>query len=93
MLRVDLHRRARKAVRSIPQAQSVRITSAIERIAGLDDPTVDPNVSKMVAEWEGRWRLRVGDYRVIFELVCENEETVVTLLYESHVGARGGICG
>lgn len=43
----------------------------------------------MIGNWKGQYRLRVGEYRVIFKLIGDDETSL--LIYVTNVGPRGGI--
>ncbi len=59
-----IHRRLHDELR-IPKDQASKILSAIEKILGNFDPKQrTPQIKKLTDS--SRWRLRVGDYRVIF---------------------------
>jgi len=88
---VSYHKRAQKALRSIPSARARSIVESINRIADLDDPTSDSNVRMMTGEWHGSWRLRVGEYRVIFDLTATGEGDAELVVFLTHIGSRGGI--
>ena len=59
--------RAVRQLRSIPQTAALTILRALTALG--DDPRrPDANVMKL-AGYEDRYRLRVGDYRVIYEVM------------------------
>lgn len=83
MYKVVFTRNASKALRKMPREIAQRVRSWLERVAA--DPFArHPNVTKL----QGRpaYRLRVGDWRVIYEI--EREELVILVL---RVGSRGEI--
>jgi mRNA interferase RelE/StbE len=90
MHRVQFHRRAAKALRNLPADRQSQILQAIQDLAATPDPAVHHNVKAMKGQWEGRYRLRVGDYRVIFILLPD--ETGLTI-FVTDIGPRGGIYG
>ena len=45
----------------------------------------------MEGEWEGSARMRIGSYRVIFELAGEADATC--FIRVTHIGPRGDIYG
>lgn len=58
--------RAVKQLRAIPQVEALTILQAMTPLG--DDPyRPDPNVKKVVG-YDERYRLRVGDYRVIYDV-------------------------
>jgi mRNA interferase RelE/StbE len=61
--------RAIRQLRAIPQPAALAILQALTPLG--DDPRrPDANVKKL-AGYEDRYRLRVGDYRVIYEIMDE----------------------
>lgn len=58
--------RASKELRAIPQQTAITILRALTPLG--DDPRrPDANVTQLVG-YENRYRLRVGDYRVLYEV-------------------------
>jgi mRNA-degrading endonuclease RelE of RelBE toxin-antitoxin system len=88
---VEFHKRARKALQSIPVERVRQILTAIEELSHLTDPMTHPNVRPMQGDWEGSCRMRVSSYRVIFQLVGEADG--VWLIRVTHVGSRGDVYG
>lgn len=74
-------RRAQKQLEQVPGKDYQRVKDAINSLAQEPRPR---GCSKLVAR-EG-WRIRVGDYRVIYEI--DDSQQVVTVL---HVGNRRDI--
>lgn len=60
-----------------PQARR-RIEAAIELLS--DDPR--PPAARMLVNSDGAWRVRVGDYRVIYEI--HDDELLVLVLAAGH---------
>ncbi|MEE9201997.1 MAG: type II toxin-antitoxin system RelE/ParE family toxin [Dehalococcoidia bacterium] len=71
-------RRAQRELASLPAPEYERVKEAVRKLAGEPRP---PGCRKLAGR-EG-WRIRVGDYRVIYE-VNDQERTMVVL----HVGHR-----
>jgi mRNA interferase RelE/StbE len=71
--RVDLASSAAKAIQKLPTVVAERVTAKIATLAG--DPRV-PGVQKLQGA-EDLYRLRVGNYRVIFTI---QEETATVLV-------------
>jgi len=67
-----IEKRAERALSRIARQDQERIADAIRRLA--DEPR-PPGVKKL----SGReaWRLRVGDYRILYEIHDEQLETLV----------------
>jgi mRNA interferase RelE/StbE len=68
---VELKPRARKDLRRIPKADAARVVEALEKLE--EDLTGDV---KRLTAFSPEHRLRVGDYRVLFEIE-ENDRVVV----------------
>lgn len=62
--RIEVKRSARKALLALPQASRVRIGEGIEALAS--DPR-KPGTRKLEGS-DRLYRLRIGDYRVIYEI-------------------------
>ena len=72
--------RAVRQLRAIPQPAALTILQALAPLG--DDPRrPDANVTKL-AGYEDRYRLRVGDYRVIYEIV--GEQLVILVVGVGH---------
>ncbi len=74
-------RRAQKELADLPKADYVRVRDAVAALA--DDPR--PAGCKKLVGREG-WRVRSGDYRVIYDIDDAEEE--ITVL---HIGHRRDI--
>jgi mRNA interferase RelE/StbE len=74
-------RRAQKELAALPKADYVRVRDAVTAL--MDDPR--PTGCKKLVGREG-WRLRSGDYRVIYEIDDAGEK--ITVL---HIGHRRDI--
>lgn len=81
MKRVSYSKHAIKVLSKMPMNESIRIRSKIRQYA--DDPASQANNVKKL---QGRdaYRLRVGDWRVIFD---ENEVVIDVI----KIGARGSV--
>jgi len=88
MHRVEFHRRAAKALKRLDADRQKQILASIQELAQTPDPATHPNVKAMKGKWQGRYRLRVGDYRVIFRLVTDEAGRVIFI---TDIGPRGGI--
>jgi mRNA interferase RelE/StbE len=74
-------RRAQKELADLPKANYVRVRDAVAALA--DDPR--PMGCKKLVGRDG-WRIRSGDYRVIYEV--DDAEEKITVL---HIGHRRDI--
>ncbi len=69
-----------RQLRSIPQPAALTILQALTPLG--DDPRrPDANVKKL-AGYEDRYRLRVGDYRVIYEIM--DDQLVILVVRVGH---------
>jgi mRNA interferase RelE/StbE len=83
MYRIVFTRSADKALRKMPRPIALRIRDKLAQIA--EDPYGQhPNVTRL--QNRPGYRLRVGDWRVIYEI--EGEELIILVL---RVGARGEV--
>jgi len=72
--------RAVRQLRAIPQPAALTILQALAPLG--DDPRrLDANVKKLTG-YEDRYRLRVGDYRVIYEIM--DEQLVILVVGVGH---------
>ncbi len=75
---IEITSSALKSLRAIPRDAQVRIRRAIDRLA--EDP-FPANVKKMAGE-EHTYRLRIGDYRVVYEI--HDRRLVILILRVGH---------
>ena len=75
---VEFRPSALKALRGVAPSNRARISKAIEALA--DNPY--PAGCKKLAAEDGFWRIRVGDYRVIYKVI--QERLVVTVVKIGH---------
>jgi mRNA interferase RelE/StbE len=61
---------ARAQLRAIDRAVALRILESIAHFGETDSGDVEP----MCGEWQGCYRLRVGEYRVIFRYIEDGLE-------------------
>ena len=79
---IEFDRSAEKEMLALPRLVRDRIGGAIEKLAV--DPFAATNVKALKG---GGYRLRVGDYRVLYKLKSE-----VLVVYVVKVAHRGGVC-
>lgn len=75
---VEFRPSALKALRHIAPSNRARISKAIEALA--ENPY--PADCKKLADAEGFWRIRTGDYRVIYTVI--QKRLVVTVVKLGH---------
>lgn len=80
--RVEVSRRAAKAITNLDKPLRRKILAAIDTLSG--DPR--PAGCKKLADQQA-WRIRVGDYRIIYEIHDQ-----VLLIIVVDVGHRREIC-
>jgi mRNA interferase RelE/StbE len=80
---VIVERKARKAIARLPQAVYDRVMTAIENLA--EDPR--PRQSRQLQGSPAR-RLRVGDYRVIYDVDDDHLEVFVAEVWHRQRGYR-----
>jgi mRNA interferase RelE/StbE len=73
---VEFRPAARKMLRNVVARDRARILKAIEALA--DDPY--PHGREKLSGQEGLWRIRVGDYRVIYTVVQKRLLVVVVMI-------------
>jgi mRNA interferase RelE/StbE len=71
---------ARTQLRAIDRAVALRILESIARLGETQSGDVEP----MRGEWQGCYRLRVGEYRVIFRYLEDGLE-ILTVGHRSDV--------
>ena len=74
---VFILRQAQGELGKLPEESYERVKEAIRRLSGEQRPSG----CKKLTNREG-WRIRVGDYRVIYEI--DNKTRVVTVLHVGH---------
>ncbi|WP_327677488.1 type II toxin-antitoxin system RelE family toxin [Kitasatospora sp. NBC_00458] len=78
-LRFTTH--AQRRLRAIGQLEALKILTALTELG--DDPYADGPSVKRLSGYDGLYRLRVGDYRVVYEV---QDDVMVILVV--HVGNR-----
>ena len=77
MYTVVISRAARQAIDQVPATDGRRIYAAIKKLAQHPRP---PTAKKLVGR--AGWRIRVGNYRVIYEI--DDNELIVTIVDAGH---------
>ena len=83
MYRIVFTKRAHRALRKIPRDIAQRIRKSLDHIA-IDPYAQHSNATKL--QNRPGYRLRVGDWRVLYEM--EDDELVVLVI---RIGPRGGV--
>jgi mRNA interferase RelE/StbE len=84
MSRVVVHKRAAKYLAALPRPLRERIKEALVELSA--SPLAYPGVIQMGGDWTGYYRIRVGDFRIIF-WVDMGEDAI----YVDHIGSRGDV--
>jgi mRNA interferase RelE/StbE len=71
---IEVSRRARKELAHLPQPALVRVTAVIDALA--QDPRPEGCLPVRAAP-KGTYRIRVGDYRVIYTVLDEEQAVVI----------------
>ena len=79
-MRFPFRPEARTQLRAIDRAVALRILESIARLGETQSGDVEP----MRGEWQGCYRLRVGEYRVIFRYLEDGLE-ILTVGHRSDV--------
>jgi len=65
---VELSKRALKYLEKLGQKNRNRILRNLEEFEDIDNPLLHRNVKPLIGKLRGFYRLRIGDFRIIFEL-------------------------
>ena len=76
--RVELTAAAARQVRKLPRLARDRVLDAIEDLG--DDPR--PHGAKKLVGEQTAWRIRIGDYRVVYDVF--DSELTVTVVRAAH---------
>lgn len=76
MIEITFTRRALRDIKKLPEKTKRQIELAIDEL--FDDIRAG---DKLHGEWEGYWKLRAGDYRIIYRI---KSETSVEIQYVRH---------
>lgn len=76
MIHILYHRRAAKALTSLPRLFALSITNCVEELSRCSHPLEHRHVIKLKGRRTQDYRLRVGDYRVKFSLEKDNTAVI-----------------
>lgn len=79
--RISIEKKPRKFISSLPANQRMRVLNAISKLPSGNIKTIQGH--------DGFFRLRVGNYRIIFTLIPETQE--LTLILVTDADNRGQI--
>ncbi|MGH7452625.1 MAG: type II toxin-antitoxin system RelE family toxin [bacterium] len=74
---INIFRRAQKELATLPTLVYPRVRDAIRGLANAPRP---PGCKKLIGR-DG-WRIRVGDYRVIYEI--DDNAQIITIMHIGH---------
>lgn len=86
MRNILLHRRADRSLSRIPNNRATQIISSLEEVAALPDVLTHSAVKALSGQLNGKYRLRVGSYRIVFEL---RDDEQIEILFVNFIGPRG----
>jgi len=84
MYKVVVHNRAARYLKRLPLKDQKKIKFILDQLSM--SPFTMSGIKAMMGEWQGYFRLRIGDTRVIFE--ADSKEQII---YIEHIGPRGDI--
>jgi mRNA interferase RelE/StbE len=73
MIEICIEKRAEKGIRKLPKETAKRIISKIKELQGNPRPAGSRKIVGSICDY----RLRIGDYRVVYELDEKNERVIV----------------
>ena len=71
--RVELSKDAIKYLKKLDKSTSQRILDSLEKLETSENPLSHKDVRPLVGKLRGFYRLRVGEFRIIFELDRPNK--------------------
>jgi len=75
---------AEKKYKKLDKNTKARIKKALKELEHLDEPIFHRQVKPLTGELKGFYRLRVGDYRIIFSIL--REEKIIAVV---NIAPRG----
>ncbi|CAN2042629.1 mRNA interferase RelE/StbE [Candidatus Magnetomoraceae bacterium gMMP-15] len=82
MYKLTIHRRALNYLKKLPKNQQNKIKTALHHLRA--HPFESEGIKRMIGEWSGYYRLRLGNIRIIFWI--DND-----VIYVDYMGSRGDI--
>lgn len=86
MYRLEVERRAERGLRHIRQGDPVGYRRVVAAIRALGDDPRPPGAAKLTAFDPPAWRVRVGQYRIVYEV--DDDQVVVIVV---NVAPRGEV--
>jgi len=84
MSRIVVHRKAAKYLTSLPHPLRERIKEALAQLS--ESSLTYPGVIPMSGDWAGYYRIRIGDFRIVFWFDAGED-----VIYVDHIGSRGDV--
>jgi mRNA interferase RelE/StbE len=84
MFELVLHKQVVKAIQKLPSKQRERIKQALDQLR--QNPFSQVDVKKMVGEWSGYYRTRIGKLRVLYWIDLEYKR-----IYVDYCDTRGDV--
>ncbi len=83
---IKLSAKAEKYYKKLDKATRKRASKELEALSAFGDPAKHPDVKPLTGELRGFYRLRVGDYRIVFALLRDIRTIAVV-----NVAPRGSV--
>lgn len=78
--RVELSKDAIKYLKKLDRSTSQRLLNSLETLEITENPLLHQGVRPLIGKLKGFYRLRVGDFRIIFELDRQNKRIGVHVI-------------
>jgi mRNA interferase RelE/StbE len=73
MIKILIERKAEKSIKKLPKRIAGKVIEKIQELKSEPRPLG----SRKIVGSEGDYRIRIGDYRVVYELDEENEQLII----------------
>lgn len=83
MYQIRIHRRVTKKLQKLPPREYRKVSKSLHQLAKTGQ---SPKMKKLSGKHQGSYRLRIGDWRLLF--IKDDEKKIILLLY---FGSRGDI--
>jgi len=78
--RVELSKSALKSLKKLEEKTAKRVLKSLEELEGMKNPLLHKDIRPLTGKLRGFYRLRVGDFRIIFELDRRNKRIGVHII-------------
>lgn len=68
---VKLSAKAEKYYKKLDKKMRNRVRQALEELSTFENPIEHQDVKPLTGELKGFYRLRIGDFRIVFALLCD----------------------